>query len=430
MKVLFKYPLDQFVYVNGPTLESLNLETSFQESEYLVTVHLEGDKPLEIEEHQGIKYYRRCTSLSFEMKCQTTEPSKIEEFKSLVKDETKRSDFVNILASVINRVLLGLRNYGTVPHIQEVHPNVHEAKTYLFHWEVIFSENDKNYQSVLPKPSIADIFNIQIQKLGKKSLKLESSLWPYIEEAIQDKLEPPPEQEFFTNTIEFLQIGNLRMALLESTICLEIVLTQYLQAFLSIRKNIPSKQIKKFLKPEIGLTARLAGLLNLTLDTDDLKNIDIEKLLEVVEWRNDIVHRTGHLPPHLKEEDLREGISRIFKLALLLAERGKQIQDEPKLQEIAKKISDANKVPIPNIWFRGQHYALVEIQFLFSEIPERVVLEKVSQDLSEELKKIDQRFVPERHLFIRFLQFPKKPVARWYKGKLEIAEEKKENEKV
>lgn len=428
MKVSFKYPLD--LYVVGPSRESLDLKTSFlQEPRYSVKLCLEGQEPLELKEGPPeTKFFRRITVLAFEIECTSAELSELERFKLLVKDNKKRQELLNMLVEVINRALNNIRNFGTVTHIREVYPREDEVEVYLRHWQVKFSENDGEYQDILPMPKgLLSLLLLPSPPAARATPELRTSSWPDIEEAIQDNLKPSPEQEFLTNTIEFLRTGNLRMALLESIICLEIVLTQYLRAFLVIDKKMPPNRInEKFLTPRLELSTRLAGLLDLTLYSDDLKKIDIQKVLEAVKWRNHIVHRTGNFPPQLKENDLRERISSVITLTLLLAERRDQIQAQPELQEISKKISQDNDIPLPTIWLIRKHIIYVEIQFFSSPIPNKSVLEKVIHDLSEELKNRDQKFEPDNHLYVRFVQFPKKTIARWRRGTLEVIKEEKQ----
>ena len=239
MKLCFKVPF--ISYLIGPSVESLNLQTSFQEDEYLVKVVIEGDKPLELKDSlPEEKYFRRTSSLLFEIKLQDITPVSLEKFRLLVKEKAKRLNLFSMLISIVNRTFRNIRNLGTVVHLHEIHPENNEVESYLRSWEVKFSENDKEYQSVLPELELGGLSSLtRISAPAQETPIIYSNNWPDIEEAIQDKAEPPPEQEFLTNTIEFLRIRNFRMALLEVVICLEIVLTQYLREFLSIRKHIP-----------------------------------------------------------------------------------------------------------------------------------------------------------------------------------------------
>lgn len=418
MKLCFKVPFSS--YLLGPSDESLNLQTSFEEDSYLIKFIIEGNDSLEVKEGTPeTNYCRKTTYLYFDIALHEESQENIEKFKLLIKEESQRSKLFSLLVSVVNRTLRSIRYFGVVAHIQEVRYRESEIGSYLRNWQVKYSENDEAYQTIVP-PGMGFLGSFILSTLDQETPELRVSDWPDIEEAIQDKIEPSPEKEFVTNAIEFLRKSNFRMALLESVICLEIVITQYMRAFLSVRKDIPNNRIEKFLTPQLGLSSRLSCLLDLTLSREDLNKINIQKILQAVNWRNHIVHKTGRLPKDLKEDTIRDGISNMLTLAMLLAQRRDQIQAEPGLQKIAKKVSDNNKIPIPTIWIIRSHYILAEIQFFLDQIPKSHVFEKVSTDLAIELKERDYRFEADKHLFVRFSQFPKKTIARWRRGALEI----------
>src|SRR4029450_5705664 len=119
---------------------------------------------------------------------------------------------------------------------------------------------------------------------------------------LQDDLPVPPEQEFTTNVLEHLKANNLRLAVLEAIIGLEIVLTRYLRAFLRAYQGTPEDRINKFLSPDFGLTARLSGVLDLTLNETDRREFDLTKVMTVVSWRNKVTHGEGRLPTAPRDE--------------------------------------------------------------------------------------------------------------------------------
>ena len=144
----------------------------------------------------------------------------------------------------------------------------------------------------MPLRGLADFIPfLSTENIGE----LDYNNWPTIVEAIQDNLESPPEQEFITNALEHLKVRNYRLALIESIICLEIVLTQYLKAFFSINKQIPEKRINNFLNPNLGLNARISVLLNLCLDERDIESVNFTNILRAINRRNHIIHKTGNL---------------------------------------------------------------------------------------------------------------------------------------
>lgn len=423
MKICFKVPFNS--WLNGPSAESLNLHTFFEEKVYLVKVNIEGNDPLVLEKGSPeTKHFCKTTFITFEVTLKDEASEHLEEFKLLITEEANRLKLFSLLVNIVNRMLRSIRNFGIVAHLQEIRPRNDDLEPFFRKWDVKYSDNGTDFHFYYPQTVGLLEFGRIYSSVDEDTPSMNVSDWPDIEEAIQDHLDPAPEQEFFTNAIEFLRTRNFRMSLLESVICLEIVLTQYLKAFLSVRKEISNSRINKFLTPQLGLSSRLSGLLDLTLRIDDLKKFNIQKILQAVGWRNYIIHKTGNLPVHLKEEALSEGISSVIGLSMLLAQRRDQILAEPELQIIAKKVSENNKTPLPTIWAMRKHNILIEVQFYFDQLPESDVLAKVSNDLSVELKARDHRFDADKHLYVRFMQFPKKIIARWRHGALEIIEEK------
>lgn len=430
MEIYFKRPFK--CYLSAPKKEIPHLQATFEESGYSVRITLSSDdaEPLELKNSPPEdKYFVTTSNIEFVLTPISDNIKNKFCYESLASVRELQKDLLKIIVRIVNRSFQAMRNFGVMPDVHLFNPDISFTDYYLSSLNVKLKD-DKGEHHISQNQSLLSMALLGFFPPSSETASISDLhiyRWPDIEEALQDQSEPPPEKEFFTNAIEFLGLRNFRMALLESVICLEIVLTQYLRVFLSIRKAVPNSRIRRFLSPQMGLSMRLSGLLDLTLTRDDLKDIDLNKVMCVVNWRNNIIHRTGRLPEHLTEDELREGISSVLTLALLLAQLRDRIQAEPVLQEIAKKVSETHKIPIPNIFDIGRHLILVEIQFLFSTLPNNNILEGVSKDLGSQLQTRDSRFVPDKHLFIRFLKFPKVTVTRWRNGSLEIVPEQKEN---
>jgi hypothetical protein len=138
--------------------------------------------------------------------------------------------------------------------------------------------------------------------------------WAEIEKAIQDNKSPLPEQEFTVNASEHLYLRNFRLALVESVIGLEIVLSRHLRTYLHTQKKAPEARIGEFLTPNLTLNMRLSGLLVLTLPPDVFQQIDLDTIKKAVRWRNQVVHKTGQLPGGIPNAELRETISAVLEL--------------------------------------------------------------------------------------------------------------------
>src|SRR3990172_8497445 len=314
MKLKLKIPLH--LYLSGPTEQSLEVETSFEHVGVKVNLRLIGENPLILPEGpDDSKVFCHLKGAEFEL--EDTEPQR----SKLSKVVTTEPDYVSILKfllPIVNRVLRSIRNWGVVAFVAELNPRDDDAKKYIQRWDVQSSEDGENWQAVV-KPETGLLSVLLSSFLNdERTGNLHVRNWSEIEEAIQDNLETPPEQEFLVNSIEHLNLRNFRLALIEAVTCLEIVLTQFLRVYLSINKKLSKNRIDKFLTPQFSLALRVSGLLDLILDPSDLKEINIDNVRTAISWRNKVVHEIGHLPQGIPEEKLRKKILDVLTLATLL----------------------------------------------------------------------------------------------------------------
>lgn len=408
MKLRWFFPMA--IYAKGPSLEALSLEGNFKHEDFSVKFRLLGEKsaPLATPEKEKI-YYSQIRSICFEV-----EDNKIGTF-----EESDYPRLFKFLISIINRVIRSIRNFGIIATAKEINPQGSEAERYLRRWKIEVSEDGERWIPLMKEDLWKDLLFGLMPEISEE---LDASLWPDIEESIQDNIVPVPEEEFCVNTIEYLKNGNFRMALVESVMCLEIVTSQYLEKYLTVHMKTPPNRIDMLLQPQLGLSARVAALLDLCLHPDDIKKIEFKNILTAIRWRNKIMHKTGHLPKNLPEDIIRRNIVSVLKLVSLLAMRRNQIEASPEMQKTSKAISEKLKVPLPNIWVTGRHRILMEFVFFVipSNIPTPEVLDAISKEAIRLLSERDTRFKPEEHLYIRYFNFPRELLARWYKGTLHL----------
>ncbi|MGH7800011.1 MAG: hypothetical protein ACREOW_05190 [Thermodesulfobacteriota bacterium] len=425
MKLKLAIPLN--IYLHGPTEQSLEVTTSFEHRKLKVDLRLIGDNPLKLpDQSDNFKVFRHVSGAEFELKDSDPQQSKMAQ---IVTTEPDYVLILKFLMPIVNRVLRSIRNWGFVPFITELNPGDNEAKKYIERWRVQFSENGEKWQPLVKQESsLEGILSRAMLTHSEGAGTLHVAQWSTIEEAIQDNLKPPPEQEFFINSIEHLNQRNFRLALVEAVICLEIVLTQFLRVYLSINKKLSPNRIDDFLTPQFGITPRVSGLLNLVLDPDDLKEINIDSVRAAINWRNEVIHKTGHLPQGVSEEELRRKISSVLILANLLGGKRDQIESSPELQQIGNQLSQKLGLPNPTILRLGRHRILLDFDFLLSsEIPQdlEAVLKSIADEASSIFTTKDSRFNAAEHLHSRFLvllPFPKKVKARWRNNRVEVVE--------
>ncbi|MCI0427900.1 MAG: hypothetical protein L0Z46_07800 [Nitrospiraceae bacterium] len=338
-------------------------------------------------------------------------------------------EIVKLVVSVSNRCIRAIRNFGNVPHIHEIHlSETGDQRGALQLWNARLTQDGQTWTPIVARPE--DMLSLleHVQGLFPSGLagQLHVGEWPAIELAIQSGLRPSPEQEFITNAIEHLQMKNLRLALIESVIALEIVLTRYLSEYLRSYRMTPKRRIRDFLSPNFSLTTRLSGILDLTLAPDDMQTFELEKVMAAVKWRNQVTHRTGHLPVELPEQQIVEGINEVIRLTYLLGQRANHAGSPPEVRAVAEYISEKHSISRPSLWMLSGHKAFAEFDVCLQgpdtyPVSDRLI--SVVEDLSQRLRNLDADFVPEEHLYVRFSEFPHRLRAWWHKGKLRGAME-------
>jgi hypothetical protein len=294
-----------------------------------------------------------------------------------------------------------------------------QAETLLRKWNCETSDDGTDWSEIYSPRGV--LWEALFAAGGDGSTQLNMELWPEIEESIQDDLQPGPEQEFVTNALEHIRDYNFRLALIEAIVCLEIVLSQFMEQFLLIRKGLSQSRAKYILNPQIGLSARVSVLLDLVLSPDELNNVRVSEVLKAVNWRNGIVHKTGHLPLSLSDDEATDAIFATLELALFLSRRRDEIAATPELQELSQAISSAHKLPVPTIQPSWSHRVSVSFRsFLSQALPSEAGMLEVIQDLCTRLNKRDKRFVPEDHLHVTFGGLLGGVRAIWSKGRLEV----------
>lgn len=419
MKLRLKVRFSAYIVASKP--EALELNTAFEHPPFQVKLCLTGQEPLSSEElPEEERHFRQATRIIFELSpLQASQHAPSEMKELLVPDQRLR--LVRLLVSVVNRVLRGIRNFGTVIHIAEIRFTEDEVEPLLREWDAEVSLDDEEWQPLIePKSTFWETLKTAYMPRHPMG-QLRSARWPDIEEAIQDELEPNPEQEFLTNAIEHIRLRNYRLALLEAIVCLEIVLSQFLENYLLINKGFSRNRVKKVLGKDVGLTPRVGLLLDLVLTPDELKSLSIGDALKAINWRNTVVHKTGHLPPGLSDNEAQDCIFSVLHLADVLARKRTQIVASPESKEVAQFIALAFKVPLPAISLVRHHRRVVHFQFFISdEFPSEEKMKEIAEVVARRIQERDSRFKPEEHLYIRFSDFPQKTIAVWSRGILEV----------
>lgn len=412
--MFLRFTLLKGIYLIGHSPEALDVSASFNHKGYGVRISFPGGEVTELPEAPvHSKFFRKPDGLQFVLDDKDTRGVLLVD---LIKIDNY-SALLLLMRTVASRVFNVIRNFGLVPEIPENLPAKLEKggnlEAEVLDW-IPEESTDGESWTPIPKSKGFDFLLLFVTSRFSRAARfsehteLNVALWPDIVEALEDNKEPPPEMEFFTNAIGHFRQKNFRLAVVESIVCLEVVFTQFISNYLSISAKVKKENLQRFLSPELGLTARLSGLLNLTLHESYLKEIDLDRVLKVVEWRNKIIHKTGRLPSGIDEDTLQKNISAVFFLINLLAERRDNIIASPELNEIADVLRQKADVMWPSIWLESRHQVRIDFD-LFSkkEAPDyRQKLENLVRQTIELLRKRDPRFDPIKHLTICFKHIP------------------------
>ena len=260
--------------------------------------------------------------------------------------------------------------------------------------------------------TLADRYLLRNERVGN----LSAAAWPVITEAVQDDLKAGPEREFVINAVEHSRVGNLRLAVVESVVCLEIVLGEWLRQVLPNR-GIQESKIKGLLSPQLGLSTKLELLLPLLLSRDEIEKLDVGLVIRTIRLRNTVIHKTGNLPTGIPEEGVRNGIVATVELATKLAEKRDWLRVAPDLHQIAQQTATASQVPLLSIEAIFPHHYAVSFDFYFEQFPTDDQLKELASDLGSRLSAYDPRFKADTNLWILFRQLSK-TVSAWGEGRL------------
>lgn len=420
MRIRLSIPLD--VYLTAASLDQLSPSLSFVHEGCTVNLSLKGESPLA---HEGAevtaaeKHFRRIRAIELTLQDQGDGPLTT----AVTSDD--RPTLVKLLTRAVNRVLRSVRNFGTLTNVREVRTSDEAPNNVLLDWGVAFSNDGDTWSSFVKEDglTLADMLakrmvaDLRRRTLSQPTASFAAGAWPEITEAIQDNVSPAPEREFLTNSIEHLRVGNLRLAVLEAVVCLEIVVSQFLRAHFELNRGWSKSRLGKYLNPDISLATRVGLLLEMLLSEEDLKAIDGESVRAGIAWRNKAVHETGHLPPDVPEKDVRRVISAVLGLALRLGQKRDALLATPENREVARLIAEKHGIAPPAITVLSGRIRAVRFRFFQLPFPNEGAMGAIAVDLAQEFAARDNRFQPNDHLHVWFEQFMT-PVALWTGGKL------------
>jgi hypothetical protein len=366
----------------------------------------------------GYKHFRDCEYLTIT----------ILDFKDKLKLLITSGELKEILKLIIliaNRCIRSLRIYGWVTNLHEFNWSLtsNDLENILLYLNVEKSEDGKNWQRLIKEYSHSSYLSfLYSSKIIEANSELYMFKWEEIKESIQDNLcvkrkKESNEIEFVVNALENLRKDNIRTALIESIIGLEIILTKYIKKYFEVIKKYNKTDIDALLEPSFDLKRRILLIPELTFEEKELHRINLKNILTAIKWRNKIIHKIGDFPSGVKKKDKIEIISELINLILFLELKVMQITALPKILEIKKYIID--KYNILDFDVEKQRNHRIYTQFYNNQkegLWKEEKINNINNDLFDQLKKIDIRFDPKEHFLALYTQLPNNVWATFSKG--------------
>jgi hypothetical protein len=321
---------------------------------------------------------------------------------------------VGSLLKPANRIIRSLRNFGLVTHVREFRPEEVASDLGLDLLSVETSPDGITWTRLRQAPLDLGAFFagrtlLRREHLGKFNVEDVSE----VQEAIENDLTGGPERTFLANAFEHLRRGDLRVAVVESVICLEILLGQLLPQLLEAA-SVPGDVLTK----EITLFHRVKMLLPLLLPSE-AASADLPAVLKTIRWRNKIAHQSGYVPDGVPEQEIRDGIAAVVLLARKLAHKRDSFGHAPRLRQLGQEIAVKFTVREPTIEWELRHRYTVKFPFFLDEVPRTDRLVEISDAIIEGLTHIDPRCRPETDVFIWFSKFGAE-IATWQGGRFHV----------
>ena len=320
LRIRLNIPLNLFLNSNDPNL--LDPSLSFYQDNLEIRVSLKGGEPLLL--YTGDEpHYRTISQCQIEIR----DPDRRLHGPL---DSKNYQELANVLMPIVNRTLAAIRNFGWVTTAREYKPE-QKPEALLRTWDARF-RTEGQWRAIAPKveKDPFDFLGLSALEENIQRGSLSVNQWKDIEQALVEDLKPKPEQEFLTNSLQHLREENLRLALIEATVCLEIVLSQALQLHLEVKRFFSKKRIEAVLN-NVGLTSRVGLLVDSIFAHNERSGLRLDKVLQAINWRNKIIHHTGHIPSSVPTDEARDCIYAMLNLSLKLGEKREKLRVEPEL---------------------------------------------------------------------------------------------------
>jgi hypothetical protein len=407
-------------------IESPSINFNYQKNNCFIV--LQSRKDIVDEEENKKTIYRR-DFYSMSITVEDDERGMVENF---VKKRSM-AKILKLINSIGNRCLSVFRNYGNLSKIKEFYlqldtQDMEQYKSFFIMLAVEISENNLEYEKILKywdfeidfakefisSASRSTYFNIY----SEEYLKYDN--WLEIKKGLENNLEITEERYFFVNSLEHIQNHNIRLAVIETVISLEITVNKYLKNYLKT-KNIPSDRIKHLINPHLGIYPMVSVLLDLTVEEELMSNIKIDEVLKLITLRNKIVHENKQISKEPSEQD-----KIIYQMSLahvlcqiLIGFCNKRIEIKALLKNTQKQYG------IKDIEIRFMYDEPVIVLIVNLKEHDSKIIDKINFSIRNSLKgfrRYEKLYNEKDHLYINY-RLNKKVLAKFSKGSLVFSDQ-------
>jgi len=401
-----------------------NTFINFNYEKYNCFLNLKSEKDIiENNEKEKITYTRNYHGISI-----TIEDNSKDTIENYIKEQSM-VQMLKLINLISNRCLLVFRNYGYLTKIKEFFlqldsKHIEQFKSFFMMLDVEISKNNNNeYEKILKywdfKIEFFEEFTIGLTQesyfnIYKKEY-LEYDTWLDIKDALENNLEITEERYFSVNSLEHISNNNIRLAVIETVISLEIAVNKYLKNYLKF-KNIPNDRIGNLINSKTGIHSMVSVLLDLTIEEEVMEHIKIDEVLELITLRNDIIHKNKKIPkePSKQKEIFGQIASAIVLCKLLFGFCNKRINIKALLKNTKKSYD------IKNIEVRCIPDNPIVVLIVYLKEYNHELINKINFSIINGLKdfrEYGRLYNEKEHLCINY-RFNKKLMAKYSKGKL------------
>lgn len=343
--------------------------------------------------------------------------------------EQSMAQILKLINLISNRCLLVFRNYGNLTKVKEFSlqldsKDIGQFKSFFMMLDIkISKKNNDEYEKILEhwgfKVDAAKEFtSIWLQESYFNVYDEEGlgyNIWLEIKDALENNLEITEERYFSVNSLEHIYNNNIRLAVIETVISLEIAVNKYLKDYLRF-KNIPNDRIGNLINSKTGIHSMVSVLLDLSIEEEVMEAIKIDEVLKLITLRNKIIHENKKIPKESSEQ--KEIFSQIastqFLCKLLFGFCNKRINIKALLK------NTQTSYDIENIEIRCLPDNPIIVLIIYLKEYSNELIEKINFSIISSLKdfrRYERLYNEKEHLCINY-RVNKKLMAKFSKGKL------------